>query len=53
MEELLGIDINTDYYYITGKERIKVKIRLWVIDLYIEAYFDTVNHDKLISVLTF
>ena len=28
MEELLGIDVNTDYYYITGKERIKVKIRL-------------------------
>ena len=28
MEELLGIDINTDYYYITGKEHIKVKIRL-------------------------
>ena len=23
----------------------------WVIDLDIEAYFDTVNHDKLISIL--
>lgn len=28
VEELLGIDVDTDYYYITGKERIKVKIRL-------------------------
>ena len=23
----------------------------WVVDLDIEAYFDTVNHDKLISIL--